>query len=121
VLAHGLGGIIATNTTTAREGLRSPRQHENGGLSGAPLRERSTEIIRHIHHHAPMLPIIGVGGVFSGDDVWEKLAAGATLVQAYTGFIYRGPAFMRLALAELHSRMEREDVDDYRAIAAPDA
>ncbi len=91
----GLSGIIATNTTVARDGLRTPTA-EAGGLSGAPVRERSTAVIRRIFKSTgPKLPIIGVGGVFSGEDAFEKIAAGASLIQAYTGFIYGGPSFAR--------------------------
>lgn len=86
-----LDGIVATNTTLSRAGLRAPIQEE-GGLSGAPLRERSTAIIRQIHEQTDgELPIIGVGGVFSANDAWEKIRAGASLIQLYTGFIYGGP------------------------------
>lgn len=88
---HKLAGIIATNTTLSREGLQS-RIEEAGGLSGRPLRKRATEMIRHIHKATNgKLPIIGVGGIFSADDAYEKIRAGASLVQVYTGFIYEGP------------------------------
>jgi dihydroorotate dehydrogenase len=64
-----------------------------GGLSGAPLAARSTEVIRHLHHEtAGSIPIIGVGGIFSARDAWEKITAGASLIQVYTGLIYEGPA-----------------------------
>jgi dihydroorotate dehydrogenase len=95
----GLAGIIATNTTLTRPDLRSPHARESGGLSGAPLRTRSTAVIRSIQQRTGgTLPIIGVGGIFTAADVQEKLEAGATLVQAYTGFIYKGPGFVRQAL-----------------------
>jgi dihydroorotate dehydrogenase len=91
-----VAGIIATNTTLDRPGLRSPSAREAGGLSGAPLRARSTQVIRSIHQRTRgKLPIIGVGGVFTRADMQEKLEAGAMLVQAYTGFIYGGPGFVR--------------------------
>lgn len=87
-----LDGIIATNTTTSRVGLQTEVKEE-GGLSGAPLRRRSTEMIREVHRLSDgRIPIIGVGGVFTADDAWEKFQAGASLVQLYTGFIYGGPA-----------------------------
>jgi dihydroorotate dehydrogenase len=86
-----LDGIIATNTTTGREGLTS-RIAESGGLSGRPLRRRSTEVIRHVFRRAQgRIPLIGVGGIFSAEDAYEKICAGASLVQLYTGLIYRGP------------------------------
>ena len=86
-----LDGIIATNTTTGREGLTT-KITESGGLSGRPLRQRSTAIIRYVYRRAQgHLPIIGVGGIFSAEDAYEKICAGASLVQLYTGLIYRGP------------------------------
>jgi dihydroorotate dehydrogenase len=90
-----LSGIIATNTTTSRAGLRTPAQTVaacgQGGLSGAPLRARSTEMIAALHRLTRgKLTIIGVGGVFNASDAWEKICAGASLVQLYTGFIYEG-------------------------------
>ncbi|MBI4496530.1 MAG: quinone-dependent dihydroorotate dehydrogenase [Chloroflexi bacterium] len=89
-----ISGILATNTTTARAGLPPRYAHLPGGLSGHPLRQRATEVVRYIATHTEgRLPIIGVGGVFSAAEVWEKLEAGASLVQAYTGFIYQGPTF----------------------------
>jgi dihydroorotate dehydrogenase len=94
-LKYRIAGIIATNTTIGRQGLKT-RTTEAGGLSGMPLRARSTEVIRTIYSYAKgRLAIVGVGGVFTGDDVFEKVAAGASLVQAYTGFIYGGPTFAR--------------------------
>jgi dihydroorotate dehydrogenase len=111
-LQHGVSGIIATNTTLERpSSLRSAAAQESGGLSGAPLRAKATAIVRHIYSvTAGKLPIIGVGGVFSGADVWEKLCAGATLVQAYTGFIYEGLAFVKRAMSELRQIMAAEGV-----------
>jgi dihydroorotate dehydrogenase len=92
----GIDGVIATNTTIGREGLPSYAQSLKGGLSGAPLTTRSTEVIRYIAKHTlGKLPIIGVGGIMSPRDAIEKINAGATLVQVYTGMIYRGPAFIR--------------------------
>jgi dihydroorotate dehydrogenase len=102
ILASGLEGLIATNTTVARPGLRSARAAESGGLSGAPLRQRSTEVVRLAASLAGgRLAIIGSGGVFGVDDVLEKLDAGAQLVQVYTGLIYRGPGLVRALLEGL--------------------
>ncbi len=116
-LQFGLAGIIATNTTLQRPNLHSAYQSETGGLSGQPLRQRSTEIIRYIRQHTEnKLIIIGVGGIFTGDDVWEKLSAGATLVQAYTGFIYKGPAFVKHALTQLETRMQQAGITRYEDI-----
>lgn len=84
-------GLIATNTTLSRVGLSEPSDAE-GGLSGAPLRARATEVVRYIHTRLPAMVIIGVGGVFTGADAFEKISAGASLVQVYTAFVYEGPA-----------------------------
>lgn len=96
ILASGMEGIIATNTTISRPALTSPKQTETGGLSGQPLRELATRTIAHIveyTNHA--LPVIGVGGIASPQDAQEKLDAGATLVQVYSGLIYRGPGLVK--------------------------
>lgn len=95
-----IAGIVATNTTLARPdtknaGLRRIYE-EAGGLSGRPLRERSTEVIRHIYRQTRgELPIIGVGGIFNAAEAWEKITAGASLVQIYTGMVYEGPGVAR--------------------------
>ncbi len=91
----GIAGVIATNTTLSREGLHSKNKEETGGLSGKPVRERSTEVIRFLSEKSgKAFPIIGVGGIHSAEDAIEKLEAGADLVQLYTGFIYEGPALV---------------------------
>lgn len=96
LLKHGIDGAIATNTTLSREGVAgSPVAKEAGGLSGAPLRERSTQVLRRLCEAlGGRLPVIGVGGILSGRDALEKLEAGASLVQLYTGLVYRGPALV---------------------------
>lgn len=93
---EGMGGIIATNTTLDRQGVKGvPHADEKGGLSGRPLAHRSTEVIGHLHQRlGGQLPIVGVGGIFSGEDALAKLQAGASLVQIYTGFVFRGPALI---------------------------
>ena len=91
---HNVAGIIATNTSISREGLKS-QINEVGGLSGKPVKTKATQIIRHIHKHSPGLPIIGVGGIFTAQDAYEKIKAGASLVQIYTGFIYQGPSIVK--------------------------
>jgi dihydroorotate dehydrogenase len=91
-----IDGVIATNTTLNREGLVSENKDQLGGLSGKPLAHRSTEVIRFLSeksNHA--LPIIGVGGIHSAQDSIDKLKAGASLVQLYTGFVYEGPALVK--------------------------
>jgi len=103
----GAAGLIATNTTVRRDGLVTSTS-ESGGLSGAPLRERATAVVRTLHRLAgPALPIIGVGGIFSAADAYAKIRAGASLVQIYTGMIYEGPGLARRisrGLLELLSR-----------------
>ena len=92
-----IDGVIATNTTISREGLNSSKEllAEAGGLSGKPVRERSTEVIKYLHQKSNgSFPIVGVGGIHSAEDAIEKLNAGASLVQVYTGFIYEGPALI---------------------------
>jgi dihydroorotate dehydrogenase len=96
LVGAGMDGVIATNTSVERSGLRSPRRREIGGLSGEPLRKRSTEVVRTIDRlTGGNLPIIGVGGVSGLVDAREKLDAGATLVQIFTGLVYRGPLLVR--------------------------
>jgi len=96
LINHQIDGIVATNTTISRENLRNIEcSDEQGGLSGAPLTDRSTEVIHQIKQCVgDDLPIIGVGGIMSGSDAKEKLEAGASLVQLYSGFIYRGPGLI---------------------------
>lgn len=100
VTETGLAGIVATNTTISRDNLQTPagalEQIGAGGLSGLPVKERATEVIRYIHQKSGgKIPIIAVGGIFTAADAQEKLDAGASLVQVYTGFIYEGPAIVK--------------------------
>lgn len=91
-----IAGVIATNTTISREGLTSENKAEMGGLSGKPLSKRSTEVIRFLSEKSnKAFPIIGVGGIHTAEDAMEKLEAGASLVQLYTGFIYEGPGLIK--------------------------
>jgi len=97
VQQSGIAGVIATNTTIGRENLASPDnlKTETGGLSGKPVTKRSTEVIKYLSQKSKgSFPIIGVGGIHSPEDALEKLAAGASLVQLYTGFIYEGPGLI---------------------------
>ncbi|MEV8505963.1 quinone-dependent dihydroorotate dehydrogenase [Actinoplanes sp. NPDC051475] len=100
-LAYGAAGVIATNTTLSRDGVAAgdqPRAGEAGGLSGRPLTERARKIVHFVHQETGgRLPIIGVGGIVAPDDAARMFDAGASLVQLYTGFIYRGPALVRAA------------------------
>ncbi|MBW4559673.1 MAG: quinone-dependent dihydroorotate dehydrogenase [Mojavia pulchra JT2-VF2] len=113
---YQIAGIIATNTTIRRDLLKTQIitqtgktvQEEAGGISGAPLRDRSTEVIRFIWQQTQgQLPIIGVGGIFSPEDAWEKITAGASLIQVYTGWIYEGPMMVRRILKGLLSYLEQ--------------
>jgi dihydroorotate dehydrogenase len=103
ILARKVAGVVATNTTVDRPpGLKGKDAAEAGGLSGAPLRDRSTAIIRFIHRHTEgKLPIIGAGGIATPTDALRKLEAGASLLQLYTGFIYEGPLAVRRILQAL--------------------
>ncbi len=113
---YQLAGIIATNTTIRRDGLKtqviaetgkSP-QEEAGGISGVPLRDRSTEVIRFIWQQTQgEIAIIGVGGIFNADDAWDKITAGASLIQVYTGWIYQGPWMVRRILEGLLTKLEQ--------------
>ena len=110
LVKHGMDGAIATNTTVSREGIEgSPVAKEAGGLSGAPLRTRSTAAVRALCAALEgRLPVIGVGGILSAQDALEKLDAGASLVQIYTGFIYRGPELVREIVEAVIRRQQRE-------------
>ncbi len=119
-LEQKLAGIIATNTTIDRSNLKTQRlaatgnlvADEAGGLSGAPLRQRSTEVIRFIHRETQgQLPIVGVGGVASAADAWDKITAGASLVQLYSGWVYQGPEMMRHLLKGLVEQLDRAGLD----------
>jgi dihydroorotate dehydrogenase len=108
--ACGLAGIVAANTTLARPEAPSEATRavyaETGGLSGRPLRARSTAVIRHLYRESRgQIPIVGVGGIFSVEDAWEKIVAGATLVQVYTGFVYRGPSLARELVTGLEQKL----------------
>jgi len=110
---YQLAGIIATNTTIAREGLKTQTingtslTEQAGGISGKPLRDRATDIIRFIYQQTQgTLPIIGVGGIFTADDAWEKITAGASLLQVYTGWIYQGPTLVPQVLRGLSQKLD---------------
>ncbi len=99
----GMDGVIACNTTIARDHLASPLGKEAGGLSGLPLKEHSTAVIHYIYEHTQgKLPIIGVGGIMSPQDACQKLEAGASLIQIYTGMIYAGPGLVQAVLDGIH-------------------
>jgi dihydroorotate dehydrogenase len=111
---NNVAGLIATNTTTARTNLKTQRDAVEsigaGGLSGVPLRRRSLEIIARLYNMTEgSLPLIGVGGIFTAQDAWEMIAAGASLVQIYTGFIYEGPAIAKKINEGLRRIISAED------------
>lgn len=114
-----VSGIIATNTTITRPDSMHPASQrvyrETGGLSGRPLRQRSTEIIRHLFRQSRgQLPIIGVGGIFSADDAWEKITAGASLLQIFTGLVYEGPGLVKALIVGLREHMNQHGLTDLR-------
>jgi len=108
-----IDGIIATNTTVSRDGLRTDAKlvasFGEGGLSGKPLANRSTKMIAQLYElTGGRIPLIGVGGIFNADDAWEKISAGASLVQLYTGFIYQGPTIAKQINEGLSRILARE-------------
>jgi dihydroorotate dehydrogenase len=109
---RNLAGIVATNTTISRPTSENPLVQQvyaqTGGLSGKPVRDRSTEVIRHLFKQSQgKVPIIGVGGIFTVEDAWEKITAGASLVQLYTGFIYEGPLLPKLIVQGLREKLRQ--------------
>jgi dihydroorotate dehydrogenase len=119
--ARDVAGIVATNTTIMRPPTNDAHLQkiyaEAGGLSGRPLRERSTEMIRHIFKQTQgRLPIIGVGGISGVDDAWGKIAAGASLVQIYTSLVFEGPGLPNKIVTGLIERMKYEGVKDLKEI-----
>jgi len=109
-LALGLDGIIATNTTVARTGLATPEAEVAalgaGGLSGAPIKQRALAVLRRLRARVgARVTLVAVGGIETADDAWQRICAGATLVQAYTGFIYGGPGWPRRLHKELAGKL----------------
>jgi dihydroorotate dehydrogenase len=115
-----IDGIIATNTTISRDHLYTEATRVaacgEGGLSGKPLKDRSTKMIADLHEltHG-LIPIIGVGGIFTAEDAWEKITAGASLVQLYTGFIYQGPRIANQISEDLSKIVAREGFENLDA------
>lgn len=113
VLEHRLDGIIVSNTTLSRDGLKSENRDETGGLSGAPLFDRSTIILARMRERVgPDLPLIGVGGIHNTETALTKIKAGADLIQLYTGMIYRGPGIVREILQGLSESVKRSGVNN---------
>ena len=118
---HKLSGVIATNTTIRRDNLNTEIlketgrsiQDEAGGISGLPVKQRSTEVIRYIYRETDgKLPIIGVGGIFDAEDAWSKIIAGASLLQVYTGWVYEGPWMVKQVLSGLLSKLEEKGLNN---------
>ena len=118
---YNLSGVIATNTTIRRDRLNTKIlketgnsiQDEAGGISGLPVKKRSTEVIRFIYQETNgKLPIIGVGGIFNGSDAWEKIIAGASILQVYTGWVYEGPWMVSNVLSGLLTKLDEQDLNN---------
>lgn len=112
LLRHRIDGVIATNTTITRDAVKGMQHGEEaGGLSGVPVFALSNTVIRALKAElGDALPIIGVGGIFSGADAQAKMDAGAALVQLYSGLIYRGPTLVRECAASLHRYLRRDNI-----------
>lgn len=118
---YNLAGVIATNTTIRRDGLNtsvlketgSSIKDEAGGISGLPVKQRSTEVIRFIYQETEgKLPIIGVGGIFNVEDAWEKIVAGSSLLQVYTGWVYEGPWMVSNVLSGLLAKLDENGLNN---------
>ena len=118
---YNLSGVIATNTTIRRDGLNTQIlketgqsiKDEAGGISGLPIKQRATEVIRFIYRETNgKLPIIGVGGIFNADDAWEKIVAGASILQVYTGWVYEGPWMVNQVLSGLLAKLDKNDLNN---------
>jgi dihydroorotate dehydrogenase len=116
-LASAVDGLIVSNTTLSRQGLNSPLARETGGLSGAPLFELSTRVLARVYRATGgRLPLIGSGGVSSAETAWQKLRAGASLVQLYTGLVYEGPSLVPAILTGISERLLRSGKTSLREI-----
>ena len=122
-LEFGIAGLILCNTTTARpEDLRSAARSQQGGLSGAPLREPALRMMREVYGlSAGYLPLIGVGGIASAEDAYARVRAGASLLQIYTGFIYRGPQLIDDIHSGLVARLKSDGFDQIEQAVGADA
>lgn len=122
ICESGVSGIIATNTTISRANIEHRHAGETGGLSGKPLKEKSVEIVRQVYRHTEgQIPIIGSGGVFTGDDAYEMIRAGASLVEIYTALIYKGPGVNRKINRRLLELLRRDGYDHISEAVGVDA
>ena len=120
-LRSGIDGIVAGNTTRSREGLTLDQAKidkiGNGGMSGAPIHKKNVELVRYIHTKSQgKLPIIGVGGIMSGEDAQNMIDAGASLVEIYSGFIFEGPALIKKIIKHLEKQMEAEQATEEQPV-----
>ena len=107
----GCAGIVATNTTISRPIESDDKLSENGGMSGMPLKDKSTEFISHIYKFTDgKFPIVGVGGISNAEDAWEKITAGASLIQAYSGFVFEGPGLTKGIVSGLHKKLRQHNL-----------
>jgi dihydroorotate dehydrogenase len=121
-IQHGIDAIIVANTTVSRPALRSKHRDQQGGLSGAPLRALALKALRDFRSASGgQIPLIGVGGIASADDAWERIRAGANLVQLYTAMVYDGPGIARRMAAGLAARLKREGIANISEIVGADA
>ena len=117
LLDHKVDAVIISNTTLSRTGLTDPSKSEAGGLSGRPLFKKSTRMLARVHLISEgALPIIGVGGIENAETAWQKLEAGANLIQLYSGMIYQGPGIINNILKGLSERLDKEDLHSLTSI-----
>jgi len=120
-MQHGIDAIIVANTTVSRPSLRSRLASEQGGLSGAPLKRLALKALRELRAACGgEMPLIGVGGIASADDAWERIAAGASLIQLYSGMVYEGPGIARRIALGLAERLKREGLTSIADLVGTD-
>lgn len=113
-IACGMSGIVATNTTLERPNQTDKVYMQQGGCSGSPLKNQSTEMIRHIYDYTNgQLPIVGVGGIMNAEDAWEKILAGASLLQAYAGFVFEGPGLTKSIVHGIHKKLMHSEFNSF--------
>jgi dihydroorotate dehydrogenase len=121
-IEHGIDAIIVANTTVSRPALKSRHRDESGGLSGAPLKPLALKALRDFRAASGgKIPLIGVGGIATVDDAWERMRAGASLVQLYTAMVYEGPGIARRIALGLAARLKREGIANIAEIVGADA